>query len=268
MTSLAIDDVRALVRLLGELRELGRDPSAWRDHLLDSLARICHAKIAVASELRVNPPPPVGEVRTDCAAAVTPVHLVHRGVEGESERFFRDCYWYSHDDDDPLDGLLSLYGKAFTVVRRELVDDRRWYASALANDNMHAHDCDDFVFSMAPVRHAGVICSLELFRSQKDPRFGEREQAIVSLLHEELARDWARASRHAERLTPRQREVLQQLVEGASEKEVAARLGVSPHTAHDHVKALYRALGVRSRGELLGRIAASATPRTHLATEG
>ncbi len=265
MTSLAIDDVRALVRLLGELRELGRDPDAWRNHLLDALARICHAKVAVASEARVNPSPSGGEVHTDCATAVSPLHLVHRGIE--SDAFFRDCYWYAHRDDDPLEKLLPLYGTAFTVAREQLVDDRRWYASTLASERMRAHDCDDFLLSMAPVRHAGVICSLELFRSWKGDRFGERERAIVALLHEELARDWERASRRTERLTPRQREVLRQLVDGASEKEVAARLGVSPHTAHDHVKALYRAFGVRSRGELLGRIATSSTPRTHLAAE-
>lgn len=39
-----------------------------------------------------------------------------------------------------------------------------------------------------------------------------------------------------------------------SEKEIAFDLGVSTHTAHDHVKAIHRVLGVRSRGELLMRL--------------
>jgi len=42
---------------------------------------------------------------------------------------------------------------------------------------------------------------------------------------------------------------------GASEKELAYELNVSPHTAHEHVKAIHRAFGARSRGELLARVA-------------
>lgn len=57
-----------------------------------------------------------------------------------------------------------------------------------------------------------------------------------------------------DRLTPRQREVASRLAKGMSEKEIAFDLGVSTHTAHDHVKAIHRVLGVRSRGELLVRL--------------
>lgn len=54
-------------------------------------------------------------------------------------------------------------------------------------------------------------------------------------------------------LSPRQRDTLDCLLEGMSEKEVAKRLGVSPHTVHVYVKALHRAFAVRSRAELLTR---------------
>jgi DNA-binding NarL/FixJ family response regulator len=43
------------------------------------------------------------------------------------------------------------------------------------------------------------------------------------------------------------------LLEGNSEKEVAARLGVSPTTIHQYVTALYRHFGVRSRAQLLSQ---------------
>ena len=75
----------------------------------------------------------------------------------------------------------------------------------------------------------------------------------MDLLHGELARDWHRALRKAPRLTGRQRQVLSGLAAGASEKELADQLGLSTHTLHDHVKAVHRAYGVRSRGELLAR---------------
>ncbi|MEM1012972.1 MAG: LuxR C-terminal-related transcriptional regulator [Planctomycetota bacterium] len=54
-------------------------------------------------------------------------------------------------------------------------------------------------------------------------------------------------------LTPRPREVLDRLLAGDSEKEVARHLGISPHTVHDHVKLLYKTFDVASRGELLAR---------------
>ena len=51
-----------------------------------------------------------------------------------------------------------------------------------------------------------------------------------------------------------------QLLAGASEKELAYELNVSPHTVHEHVKAIHRAFGARSRGELLA-LAAKAKGR-------
>ena len=55
----------------------------------------------------------------------------------------------------------------------------------------------------------------------------------------------------ARRLTPRMRQILPLLMQGLSEKEVAARLGCSPHTVHIHVTRMYARLGVHSRAELL-----------------
>ena len=50
-------------------------------------------------------------------------------------------------------------------------------------------------------------------------------------------------------LTPREREVLELLAEGLSNKEIAAQLGVSPHTAKFHVTALLDKLGAETRTE-------------------
>ena len=43
------------------------------------------------------------------------------------------------------------------------------------------------------------------------------------------------------------------LLEGDSEKQVAFKLGLSPHTVHEYVKNLYSELQVSSRGELLAQ---------------
>jgi len=52
-------------------------------------------------------------------------------------------------------------------------------------------------------------------------------------------------------LSPRQEQVLNVLKAGMTERQAARALGVSPHTLHSHVKAVYERLGVRSRAQLL-----------------
>jgi pSer/pThr/pTyr-binding forkhead associated (FHA) protein len=52
-------------------------------------------------------------------------------------------------------------------------------------------------------------------------------------------------------LSEAQRRVLDLLVSGGAEKQVAADLKLSPHTVHNHVKVIYRRFGVSSRAELL-----------------
>jgi PAS domain S-box-containing protein len=54
-------------------------------------------------------------------------------------------------------------------------------------------------------------------------------------------------------LTQRQRDVLQHLLAGLADKAIASELRISPHTVHNHVKALYRTFGVSSRPELFAR---------------
>jgi DNA-binding CsgD family transcriptional regulator len=55
----------------------------------------------------------------------------------------------------------------------------------------------------------------------------------------------------ASALSPSQRRVLALILEGLAEKQIAGRLDLSSHTVHNHVKAIYRIIGVHSRPELL-----------------
>jgi DNA-binding CsgD family transcriptional regulator len=54
-------------------------------------------------------------------------------------------------------------------------------------------------------------------------------------------------------LSRRMLQVLELLLQGKSEKEVAAALDVSRHTVHVYWKSLYLRFGVESRGELMAR---------------
>jgi DNA-binding CsgD family transcriptional regulator len=67
-----------------------------------------------------------------------------------------------------------------------------------------------------------------------------------------------------ERLTYAQREVLQLLLRGLSESDIAATSGVTYHTVHSHVKAIYHVLGISSRAALMARYIAGAVEEDSL----
>jgi two-component system response regulator DesR len=54
-------------------------------------------------------------------------------------------------------------------------------------------------------------------------------------------------------LTDREWEVLKLIAEGATNKEIATQLFISPHTVKDHTRTLYRRLGARNRAEAIQR---------------
>jgi DNA-binding CsgD family transcriptional regulator len=54
-------------------------------------------------------------------------------------------------------------------------------------------------------------------------------------------------------LRPREREVLEHLLGGEAYKTIAIRMGISVHTVHDYVKAIFKEFGVSSKSELLAR---------------
>ena len=63
----------------------------------------------------------------------------------------------------------------------------------------------------------------------------------------------SRAEQSAALLSEREREVLVLMASGATNREIAAELYLSPHTVKEHTSALYRKLEVRNRAEAVQR---------------
>jgi two-component system response regulator DesR len=61
------------------------------------------------------------------------------------------------------------------------------------------------------------------------------------------------ASIGAPMLTDREREILGVIAEGATNREIAAALFLSPHTVKEHTSTLYRKLGARNRADAVQR---------------
>jgi DNA-binding NarL/FixJ family response regulator len=89
--------------------------------------------------------------------------------------------------------------------------------------------------------------------------FSHREVRLLEFFHGELrpliGRQLVSASEPSpENLSRRLRQTLACLAEGDGEKQVAARLGISPTTVHQYVTVLYRRFGVQSRSQLLAHV--------------
>lgn len=60
-----------------------------------------------------------------------------------------------------------------------------------------------------------------------------------------------KAQREGEVLSPRQKEIVQGIVDGLSYKMIADKLNISLDTVRDHIKRIYRALEVNSKAEVI-----------------
>jgi DNA-binding CsgD family transcriptional regulator len=95
----------------------------------------------------------------------------------------------------------------------------------------------------------------ELLLAYRRSGFLDAQRNLLHLIHSESLLHTLSTSFAADvELSPRERETLAILMTGAPQKEIAVRLGISRHTAHDYIKIVYRKLGVTSRAELMARM--------------
>jgi DNA-binding CsgD family transcriptional regulator len=104
-----------------------------------------------------------------------------------------------------------------------------------------------------------VVHGLGFYRERNDRPFDESDRALLQMFHIECQRLLAAPPKDINdllvaRLPPRQFETLMHLRGGLSDKEIAARLAVSPHTVNHYTKAIYRLFGVQSRAALIAKL--------------
>jgi DNA-binding CsgD family transcriptional regulator len=98
-----------------------------------------------------------------------------------------------------------------------------------------AHSGDIYVFLIAAAFLVlGVWLGARTFGAAEPKPFDGNPQALESL-----------------GISPREREVLEEIVAGRSNKEIAARLNVSPNTVKTHVARLFEKLGAKRRTDAI-----------------
>jgi DNA-binding CsgD family transcriptional regulator len=156
---------------------------------------------------------------------------------------------------DSLSSVMDRLRRARGVVtarRRELLGDDAWYRSPSFGQLHRPCGFDDHLYSFRAI-DSRTASGLALRREVGDRPFGEEEQDLLALFHEQVIRLEPQRAFGDPRLTPRERDVLRRLLDGASEKEVAFELQLSAHTVHSYAKSIYAAYRVSSRAELLVR---------------
>src|SRR5262249_29038330 len=145
------------------------------------------------------------------------------------------------------------------LPRADLVRDREWYTSFCYQTCLRTLGADASIFCMRPIPGAlDDYNVLYLLRPVGERDFKGRQRAIAAearglaapLLGGPLAGLHEPAPTE---LPARLRQVLRCLLEGDSDKQIAARLGISWYTVNQYTKIIYRRFGVSARSELLAR---------------
>lgn len=158
---------------------------------------------------------------------------------GESMRR-QDCVtdldWYESDH--------------YKIFRVRANQDACMYATMPAVDAFAQPFGENYFWTACACRATGE----EQFSEQERDWFGQCFFGLGPLLKDvyhapdqEIDADFAQ-------LPLRLKRVVGCIMNGDSEKEVATKLGLSPHTVHGYIKELYTAMQVRSRAELLVKI--------------
>lgn len=131
-----------------------------------------------------------------------------------------------------------------------------WFESAYYRNHYQAFGNDDAIWAGCPV-NADAEIYFGFFRGPDQPRFStdERENVLAALRGLKwffrqflLSHGLCVASTP---LTPVERSVLQRLLAGGSEGQIAAEIGHSTHTTHEYIKRIYRKFGVNNRPALM-----------------
>lgn len=171
--------------------------------------------------------------------------------------------------DEVTAALGRRHGNVLTLLRRDLPRFAPMFASvSLARSSEGAGVARSEGLLIAAVKLPGgrmLLMEAELIAKAGElpAEFEHRQREILRVVRA-LGRELARhslggvssvgmAASHPalERMTPRERDVLQALLRGMSTKEVARAVGIKDQTAAGYIKSVYRHFGVHTRAELL-----------------
>lgn len=248
---------RACLALVDECRSLGADSLAWETHLIQGLRRLVRAKVGI-----------VGNMHHFASGRTESLRSVRVGWDDPAE----ERVWLEYVDRVPVERtpeyplLSKIPERLITRRRAQLWPEAEWRRSRTFNEIHKPAGIDDYIISIRRQPGVSVQHSVWVHRAVGAEPFTRRDWWAVHVVHEEIGRriggelaSCVEPQVHA--LTPRRRQVLDLLLDGDSEKQAAATLGIQRSTLHEHVLAIYRHFGVSSRPELMAWFIGRQHPR-------
>src|SRR4051794_38370620 len=238
------EDVAALLTLVGEVTELPADKTLRRTHVIQRLLDMIGGRSAVLFEQAGPDEGPLARAGT----------VININTTCMAEAQAAERYLVHNDPPDPaiLEFRIA-HGQTITMVRQ--TDEREWYRSDHYDIVRRPFDIDHSLYCRLTTPD-GQDLTGGLQRSPGDPEFTERDRTLIHLLHTHAPDVYHAPAPEPPELTepaPRLRPVLRCLMQGASEKEVAAKLKLSRHTVHRYTQTIYRELDLNSRAELMAK---------------
>ncbi len=246
---LDFDQVRRLFKLTAEAREIAPLAPERTQHLITGVSQIVGAAIGGCVLDRDFGPGRRG--------AFTPVAL--HGWDSAAMTTVTVVAQEGSTFHPAVAAMMQLNREAVTATRQELVSDRVWYSSPFVEHYLRPAYLDQGLFSAIRRPNGSGTQGLGFYRDRSDRPFTTQDRNLVRLFHLECehllrAPDEPAVPTIGEQLPPRQRQTLELLLEGLTDKEIAQRLGISPYTVNQYTKAIYRHYGVAGRAPLISML--------------
>jgi DNA-binding CsgD family transcriptional regulator len=236
-------DVQAILRIVGGAAELWYQPELQRQFTLDSLCQLFDAKVGYCDTLELG-----------VADEAHPPAVAY-GLEDDAKAAFEIAFRSAEPRDPLLEVVRAVDGRVVSFSRQDAVADADWYASDCFRRLREPYGVDHTLSVKVTASSIGRKTVLTMCRAKGAEPFSDREIHLCELCLSEMAWPFTPALTFQDprlgSLAPRQRKVMELLLIGDGEKQVAMKLGLSRHTVHQYVKELYEALKVSSRSELL-----------------
>jgi DNA-binding CsgD family transcriptional regulator len=236
---LPLASVRSVFHLVDRVCHRGSVGSLGRQDAIATLSTLIGADAGIAWAS----PEPLGGPRRNTGAAFV-------GWSPSEQRQWMNGGCTSRDE-RLRPGAAAPFALQITEVA-QTIRDETWCALAPPRDVLLRFSVNANLLSFYRLGSGAHLEALAFFRHIGRSPFGDAEVMLLQLFREEL--EWRYGPGRGSKMAPlsvRLEQTLTLLMEGMSEKEVAASLGMSPYTVHDYVKALHLRFGVHSRGELL-----------------
>lgn len=254
--ALRLADLRAVHRIIGECRDLGDDPARWWRHLFAGVDRLTDGGVVMGGE--------IAGVRSSQPAVAHPVDW---GWENGFNRVGWERATAELRNNPRMTRTLTFAryvartaaSNGACLARTDLVADVDWGRAWDFRNIVEPAGADHSLYCFRSIpgpgdRHAGVIVARALGQRDFSARHKAVVQEAVALVAPLVGGPLARFGEPSPAdLAPLARRVLRCLLEGDSDKQAAARLGLTRHTVNGYAKAIYQHFGVRSRAELLAR---------------